>query len=133
MSGRAAEEAIGGMKMYRYPNLSKGRMDSEEWLGLWMRGKYVLLGWESVKRGVIKSFQEGRVRHMIDSAHGLKGEQDRPLAGVLCRTAMYPVWNWQAGSGVKRTPLVLLNSEQAPYFALCKRCEAAMKDMVGDE
>lgn len=132
MSARTAEGLLGAMRTYGYPELETRGITREEWIGTWATGKFVLVGWQAVKRGVVNSFREGRARHIVGHVSVGSGGIVRPRVEILCKTEMYPIWNWREGGKVKRTPVVLLAPGQEPYFALCKKCEAIMRSRFGN-
>ncbi len=129
MSTRVAEEKMGGIRMYRYPE--REPRDPEEWLKVMFSNRSVLLGWESVKEGIVKGFKKGKVMHLVT---GIKAsdalDERRPIVEVACKLNTYPVWNWRAEDSVTRVPVILLSPEQAPYFKLCQRCENRIKKML---
>lgn len=128
MSTRVAEEAIGGMVQYKYPDGGKFSMSPDEWIAKWMKAKFVLLGWETVKKGVVAVFKSGRCRHLVRRTYSDHDGGRRPHVQAMCSTIRHPIWNWSTRSDpAKRIPAVVLSDEQAVYFPLCKRCEAMIK------
>jgi hypothetical protein len=130
MSTRIAEEKIGGMATYKYPERLRSPIDPDEWMQKWMTSKFVLLGWEVVKRGVVAAFKNGRSRHLVRRVYSDHEGMKRPQIQVACGIGRYPLWNWQSPDPAKKVPAVLLSEEQSLYFPICKRCEALIKKMV---
>lgn len=130
MSTRVAEERIGGMACYKYPERWKLPIDPEEWIQKWMSSKFVLLGWEVVKKGVVVAFKAGRSRHLVKRVYADHDGDKRPQIQPMCSMNRYPLWNWQSNDLAKRIPAVLLSDEQSIYFPICKRCEMLLKKMV---
>jgi len=130
MSTRVAEEKIGAMRGYRYP-LSDKVANPEAWLERWMVRKQVLLGWQPIREGLVKTFKAGRVRHIVSGVrHTLSDGDGRPVVEVLCLLENFPVFNWKSDQRVSRTPAVLLGPDQVDYFKLCKNCEMKVKKML---
>lgn len=130
MSTRVAEERIGVVRPYRYP-LSSKIADPEMWLEKWMLRKNVLIGWEPVREGLVRTFKNGRVRHIVSGVRHVMSEgEGRPIVEVLCHLDNFPVFNWKSDNRVSRTPAILLAPDQSEYFKLCKNCEAKVRKML---
>jgi len=123
MPTRIAEERLGSVMMYRYPDPMRINVDPQEWLRKWLAKKYVLLGWEAVKEGIVKSFKDGRVRHIVSRVSRVNTDADeRPKVELACSLDLYPVFNWECEDPVKSVPVVVLSIDQTSYFRVCQRC-----------
>ena len=113
-----AERAIGKIKTFRAPYDG-----DEKWLSEWLVGKYVLLGWDVVSDGLIKSFKGSKVRHRIVAVHNKRLRHGtRPCVSVSCRSGSFYIANWKSEFNIK-SPVTLLSTSQAKYFKVCKKCE----------
>ena len=131
MSNDVAQQKIGAMRSYRYPRPDEISRGLDEWALRWFAERFVLLGWEPVKNGLIKSFKGGRVRHMISMVKPYSiGEGKRPVIEPLCSMETYPVWNWAADGTARKKPAVVLHPSQAYYFRFCKKCEARLGEIL---
>lgn len=118
MSSRVAEEKIGKIVIFRYLSMLEGT-ERLDWLENWIVKKSVLLGWESVKEGIVKSFKSGKVRHIVNDVVDVDG---RPEVELKCGVELHQVFNWTCDKKVTRTPVVLLTIGQESYFRVCKNC-----------
>jgi hypothetical protein len=126
MPTRIAEEKVGPVVMYKYPSLESE--DPFEWLTRWLEKKSVLLGWESVKEGLVASFKSARVRHLISRVQYVDPDFDeRPKVEICCGFDSYPIFNWVSEDKVASIPVIVLGERQTSYFRLCKRCEMRQK------
>ena len=105
--------------MYRYPDHIH---DRDEWISGWMENKFVLWGWEAIREGIVKSFKDGRVRHMVARVEIRRG---RPCVEMGCGIELLPVYNWVCDKPVSRLPVVILSLDQAQYFRTCQKCMAS--------
>ena len=121
MPSRIAEEKIGNIVIFKYMPTLEGS-EKFEWLEKWITKKFVLLGWESVKEGLVKSFKSGKVKHLVSDVVDVNG---RPEVELECGMEMHPVFNWSSEAKVKKTPVVLLTIDQQSYFRVCKNCLSA--------
>ena len=134
MSNDVAQVKIGAMRSYRYPMPDEIARSLDDWALRWFAERFVLIGWEPVKEGLIKSFKNGRVRHMVSSVkpHTIENGK-RPIVEPLCSIETYPVWNWKADGTARKTPAVVLHPSQASYFRFCKKCEARLGKILRAE
>jgi len=123
MPKRVAEQRLGNVIVYKYPDFSKIDGEPMDWLDTWLSKKSVLLGWEPVKEGIVKSFKSGRVRHLVSRVALVNPDNNqRPRVEVCCSLNLYPVFNWQSDVTISSVPVVLLGMDQTSYFRVCKRC-----------
>lgn len=133
MPKRIAEEKIGNIVMYKYPDFDLIDCTPREWISKWLSRKFVLLGWDSVKEGIVNSFKLGRVKHSISNVSlSHSGTIDRPSVEISCGLDMHPVFNWACSMSVKRLPVVVLGIDQESYFRVCKKCLAKSEYGVGN-
>jgi hypothetical protein len=121
-----AEDIIGNFKMFKHPSKKKIK-NPDKWLEVWLKSRFVLLGWDCVKRGLVDSFKSSKVRHVVAWA---RPNSSRPTIGTLCHVEAQPVYNWRSKTRITRAPAIVLAPEQEDYFRLCKNCEKKMRDMV---
>jgi hypothetical protein len=125
MPTRVAEEKLGSVTGYKYPGIERPAIDSWEWLESWLSKKYVLLGWDAVKEGLVHSFKGGRVKHIVKRVVPVDVDAgERPRVETACSMHDYPIFNWKNEEPLDKVPAVLLSGEQQKYFRLCKRCAA---------
>jgi len=123
MPTRVAEQRLGSIVAYKYPDFLKLGVNPMDWLDKWMKGKSVLFGWEPVNEGIVKSFKDGRVRHLVSRVSPVDpSKNQRPKIEICCSLNSYPVFNWVSQVGVSSVPVVLLGLDQTSYFRVCKRC-----------
>ena len=124
MPNRVAEEKLGKPVIFGYPVLNDCSV--EEWARDWLVGKFVLLGWEATRNGIIHGFRNDRAKHVISDVRItiVKDAIKRPFVKLNCSRSMYPIFNWRSPDIAKRTPVVLLSIEQEQYFRLCQKCDS---------
>ena len=134
MPTRVAEEKLKHLRMFSYPmgqgEFVRTKQQSEQWLKNWMLDKFVLLGWECVRQGIVKSFKNGRVKHIVADVSNVNGEKGtRPRVTLLCSDSSHPIFNWQSKSKLATgvSPVSILSLDQSDYFRTCERCEGVLK------
>jgi len=130
MPPEVAEQKLGGMVLYQFR--SELLCDNpQEWLEKWIQGRSVLVGWEAVKNGVVKSFRGGRVRHIVARARRTsRSKGERPKVELCCSVDVHSVFNWKAKQKSVKNPVIVLSNEQARYFRPCKKCQARLMKML---
>lgn len=129
MPTRVAEEKLGGIVTFQYPSIRAVILNEEVWLEEFLLQRSVLMGWDAVKRGIVKSFKGGRVRHLISRVRPTKKGR-HPSVDLFCSLDVRMIFNWKAGSETIKAPVVLLSSDQTQYFKLCERCAARVERVL---
>lgn len=133
MSLEVAEQKLGGVMLYQFRSALLCD-DAQGWLENWLQGRSVLMGWEPVKSGVVKSFRAGRVRHIVSRVRKTsRSRGERPRVELCCSLDVHSVFNFKSKGQSMKNPVIVLSHGQSPYFRFCKKCEASLVKMLKEK
>ena len=124
MPTRIAEEKIGGIIRFKYPD---NITDVVSWFNGWCIGKSVLIGWTPLNQGLVKGLKGSLVRHVVSDIVSCE-RGTSPEIEIACKYDSYFISNWKGSDNLKKgfVPAILLDESQSKYFRLCSNCDDSM-------